>query len=70
MTLPAELREQLSAALAELTLAEQALELALSELSSRPRAEKVTVTLVVTDAFSRVRAAHECLRVIRQALDD
>lgn len=57
--------EQLDAALLEVTRAESALEIVLSELQAGPRAEKVTVTEKVAEAFSRLRAARVALSTIR-----
>ena len=66
----AELRERLSAAISEVTLAENALETALRELTSRPRAEKVTVTDAVSDAFARLRKARQELSALHELIAD
>lgn len=64
-----ELRERLTAALSEVSLAEGALETTLRALGSGgPRAEKVAVTAVVTEAFARLRRAHEELTRLRDLL--
>lgn len=64
------LGEGLTRALSEVALAEAALESALRELRSGPRAEKVTVSSAVEDAFSRVRAARAALAALRDQLDE
>jgi hypothetical protein len=64
------LRDRLTTALSEVTLAEAALETALRELGSGgPRAEKVAVTAVVTEAFARVRRAHQELNDLRELIE-
>jgi hypothetical protein len=66
-----ELRRRLTKALSEVSLAEGALEMTLRELGSGgPRAEKVTVTAVVTEAFARLRSAHEDLNRVRDLIED
>lgn len=65
-----ELRERVDAALSEVTLAEKALEKALKELASGRRAEKVAVSAVVSDAFTRLRAAHAELLRLRELVSD
>ena len=70
MTAPiAELRQRLTLAISEVSLAESALEAALDTLNARPRAEKVTVTAVVTDAFTRLRSAHAELEKLRELVE-
>ncbi len=71
MTAPKdELRRRLTAALSEVTLAEGALETTLRELGSGGvRAEKVAVTPVVSEAFARLRRAHEQLDELRDLID-
>lgn len=65
-----ELRSRLTAALSEVTLAENVLETVLRELGSGgPRAEKVAVTAVVADAFARLRKAHEELNRLQDIID-
>jgi hypothetical protein len=65
-----ELRSRLSVALSEVALAERVLETTLRELGSGgPRAEKVTVTTIVADAFARVRKAREELSRVRELID-
>ncbi len=66
---PAELKERLAKAMGEVSLAESALQTALNALSSRPRAEKVAVSDVVTEAFTRLRTAHAELTELRNLLD-
>jgi hypothetical protein len=56
---PAELREKIEFALAEVDAAETALATLLLELRRAPRAEKVTVTDVVENAFARLRTARQ-----------
>jgi len=56
---PAALREKIDFALAEVEAAETALAMLLLELRRAPRAEKVTVTEVVENAFARLRAARQ-----------
>jgi hypothetical protein len=65
-----ELRQRLTAALSEVTLAEGALETTLRELGNGgPRAEKVAVTAIVTEAFARLRRAHEDLNRVRDLIE-
>jgi len=64
-----ELRQRLDAACSEVTFAESALETALRELGSGPRAEKIAVTAVVSDAFARLRLAHAELLRLRDMVD-
>jgi hypothetical protein len=52
-----DLKSRTAAALAEVTAAEEALGIALRELRAGSRAEKVTITTVIEDAFSRLRVA-------------
>jgi hypothetical protein len=66
----AELREQLTTALSNVTAAENALEKALRALTTRPRAEKVAVTDVVADAFAQLKAAHATLSSLRASIAD
>lgn len=68
-TIKEELRAGLNAALAEVTAAEGVLETTLRALGGGNRAEKVTVTTDVSDAFARLRRAHEELTRIRDLLD-
>jgi hypothetical protein len=61
---PAELRDKIDFALAEVDAAETALAMLLLELRRAPRAEKVTITDVVENAFARLRSArHELARL-------
>lgn len=71
MTFPKdELRQRLTAALSEVSLAEAALETTLRELGNGgPRAEKVAVTAVVSEAFQRLRRAHEDLNRVRDIVE-
>jgi hypothetical protein len=65
-----ELRQRLTAALSEVSLAEEALETTLHELGNGgPRAEKVAVTAVVSEAFARLRRAHEELNRLRELIE-
>jgi hypothetical protein len=67
MTTPTkqELKEHLEVALAEVTAAEKSLESLLGELRAGKRAEKVTITVAVEDAFGRLRTAHSELARLR-----
>jgi hypothetical protein len=71
MTSPkVELRQRLTAALSEVSLAEGVLETTLRELGNGgPRAEKVAVTAVVSEAFARLRRAHEDLNRVRDLIE-
>jgi hypothetical protein len=65
-----ELRRRLNAALSEVTVAEGVLETTLRELGNGgPRAEKVAITANVSDAFARLRKAHEELNRLRDLID-
>lgn len=65
-----ELRARLTTALSEVTLAEAVLETTLRALGTGgARAEKVAVTADVTDAFSRLRKAHEELNRLRELIE-
>lgn len=64
------LRQRVEAALAEVTVAEGMLESALRELRAGPRAEKVTVSWAVENAFARVRSARADLAALRAQVDD
>lgn len=55
----AELRKKIDIALTEVNAAETALATLLLELRRAPRAEKVTVTDVVENAFARLRTARQ-----------
>ena len=61
-----EVREKLDAALAEVDAAETALAMLLLELRRAPRAEKVTVTQVVENAFARLRTARQELAKLHE----
>jgi hypothetical protein len=63
-----ELKEHLEAALAEVMAAEKSLESLLGELRGGKRAEKVTITLAVENAFGRLRIAHAELARLRDAV--
>ena len=63
------LRQQVETALSELSAAEDALGLAIEQLQPGVRAEKVTVTAVVENAFARVRAARMELARLREQVD-
>lgn len=65
-----ELRERLTAAISEVALAEDALETVLRALSAGPRAEKVTVTAAVSEAFARLRVARDDLKALRDQLGE
>jgi hypothetical protein len=60
--------EQLDAALLEVTEAENALSVVLAELEGGPRAEKVTVSEKVAEAFTRLRAARIALSKLRDVV--
>lgn len=60
--------EQIDAALAEVTEAEASLEVLLGGLQGGPRAEKVSVSEVVSEAFVRLRAARLTLSKLREEL--
>jgi hypothetical protein len=66
----AELKAALTTALSEVALAEAALETALAALVGGPRAEKVAVTNVVAEAFTRLQVAHHELSKMRDAFSD
>ena len=61
-------KEQIDAALIEVTEAENALERVLADLTAGPRAEKVSVSEVVAEAFTRLRAGRLALSKLREAL--
>lgn len=63
-----DIAEQIDAALAEVTAAEQALELVLRELRAGVRAEKVTVSEAVENAFTRLRNSRMTLSKLRGEL--
>ena len=63
------LKSRLEAALGEVSLAEKGLETALKALKSRPRAEKVSVDKIISEAFIRLRTAHTVLLEINQLID-
>lgn len=63
------LLRQVEAALSEVTAAEHALEAALSDLERGLRAEKVTISAVLENAFARVRAARSSLAELREQVD-
>lgn len=65
-----ELKKRLEAGLGEVSLAEKSLEAALGALKARPRAEKVSVDKIITEAFIRLRNAHTVLLEVRQLVDD
>ena len=65
-----ELKKRLDAGLSEVSLAEKSLEAALGALKSRPRAEKVSVDKIISEAFIRLRTAHTVLLEIKQLVDD
>ncbi|HVJ90029.1 MAG TPA: hypothetical protein VM580_09505 [Labilithrix sp.] len=64
------LRKELEAALAEVSAAEQALDAVLSELRTGVRAEKVTVTAAIEDAFTRLRNSRAALAKLRELVDE
>ncbi len=64
----AELRAKIDFALAEVDAAETALATLLLELRRAPRAEKVTVTEVVENAFTRLRTARQELARLHELL--
>ena len=64
------LRDELDAALAEVSAAEQALDAVLRDLRSGVRAEKVTITAGVEAAFTRLRNSRESLAKLRELVAD
>lgn len=62
--------EQIDAALAEVTAAEEALEVLLRDLRAGVRAEKVTVSEAVEKAFTRLRNSRIALSSLRELLDE
>jgi hypothetical protein len=64
------IRAKLDAAKSELEIAERELENLLSKLTGAPRAEKTTVTEVVSTAFRRLHAARAGMQELEQLLDD
>lgn len=62
------LRVRFEAAQRELTTAEQLLETVLGELRVGARAEKVTVSAAVEEAFARLRLAREVLSAVQAEL--
>lgn len=64
----AALRSKLDIALSEVTAAETALEIVLQGIRGGLRAEKVTVSAAVEEAFVRVRAARAKLAELREEL--
>jgi hypothetical protein len=70
MSVKDELRSRLTIALTEVTAAEEVLSGTLAELGSGgPRAAKVSVTAAVSDAFGRLRRAHEELTRVRDLIE-
>ena len=63
--LVSDLRKEIDVALAEVTAAEDALAALLRDLRAGARAEKVTVSEAVQDAFMRLRKAREMLANLR-----
>lgn len=59
------LRAELDAALAEVTMAEEALDAVLRQLRATARAEKVTISEAVESAFTRLRSARTALAKLR-----
>ncbi len=68
--MPSPLRAKFEAALAEVTAAESLLESVLRELRAGPRAEKVTVSTTVENAFVRLRAARATLAELSEQIED
>lgn len=66
---PQSLRDQLDAALTEVTAAEQALDEILRQLRAGIRAEKVTITAAVESAFSRLRNSRAALAKLRETVE-
>lgn len=65
-----ELRERLNTALSEVTIAESVLDETLRVLGKGgPRAEKVAISADLSNAFARLRRAHEELTRVRDLLD-
>ena len=64
-----DLREKIDAAIAEVTAAEEALGSLLGELRAGVRAEKVTVTVAVQEAFERLRKARAFLAGLRDVVE-
>lgn len=67
---PTKIKEQIDAALAEVTAAETALEGLLRELNAGIRAEKVKVSEAVESAFTRLRNGRITLSKLREQVDD
>lgn len=63
------LREQLEAAISEVTAAEHALDEVLSQLRVGTRAEKVTISAALENAFTRLRSSREALAKLRDLVD-
>jgi hypothetical protein len=64
------IKEQIDAALSEVTEAENALASVLRDLNSGIRAEKVTVSEAVEKAFTRLRNSRQTLSKLREELPD
>ena len=62
------LLEKIDTAKSEVAAAETQLEQLLKEISVAPRAEKMTVSRVVEDAFSKLRAAKSDLQLLEELL--
>jgi hypothetical protein len=64
------LRDELEAAVAEVSAAEQALDTVLSELRAGVRAEKVTITAAIENAFTRLRNSRSALAKLQELVDE
>ena len=64
-----EVHRRLSTALTEVAAAEDALDAVLQELRTRVRAEKVTITPAVEEAFARLRRARAALEELRALVE-
>jgi hypothetical protein len=62
--MPKDLATEIALAQRNIDEAEHALEKVLAEIAVAPRADKVTVSRAVEEAFDRLRAAHKILAEI------
>lgn len=63
------IKERIDAALSEVTAAEAALDSVLQELRAGVRAEKVTISAAVEQAFTRLRKSRVVLAKLRDEVD-
>jgi hypothetical protein len=63
------LRKELDAALAEVSAAEQALDIALREIRAGVRSEKVTISTAIEGALTRLRNGRAALAKVQQLVD-